>query len=620
MKKLLLLLLVSFASNAQSLLQENFDALGSPIALPTGWEMTNQSSPIGTGNWFAGNTASFTSYNGPDNGYIAVNYQSGSGTSTLSNWLMTPPVTVQNGDEVSFYTRVPDGSTWADRLELRQSVLGASSTAPVGVNDVGSYSTLCLTVNPNLVASQYPSTWTKYTYVVAGLTGQVSCRFALRYTVPNGGPSGANSNYVGVDAFQVKRLVANDLSLNSVTVPAIITAGNYTFNGVVENLGTNAVTSYQVTWQANSGAINSYDVTGVNIAPGTTHNFTHSLPLNAVVGQSYALNFNVSLVNAVVDGDPSNNTLSRSTQVASGTTTYKPMIEKFTSSTCNPCASYNGSTFNPYYTAQNQTFNYVAYQMNWPGAGDPYYFAEAGVRRAYYGVNAITSLWIDGSEYSTQNNQAALTAHVNNEATKPGYFGLTASRDFSNNTALVNYNITPYISGDYVLHAAVIELVTTNNASTNGETSFKHVMMKMVPDASGTPVTLTAGTPVGGQVSASLAGTFIEQMTDLEVIVFLQNPVTKEIVQSYKATDVLSTTKNNIETVKVYPNPAQDFIKISNVEDVNVIITDVTGKTVLNINNVSDATDINVSGLNSGIYFVNVSNEEVNQTIKFIKK
>ncbi len=619
MKKLLLLLLVSFASNAQSLLQENFDALATPIVLPAGWEMTNQSSPIGTSSWFAGNTSSFNAFNGPDNGYIAVNFQSGSGVSTLSNWLMTPAITVQNGDEVSFYTRVPSGSSWADRLELRQSVLGASSTAPVGTTGVGSYSTVCLTVNPNLVASQYPSTWTKYTYVVTGLTGQVSCRFALRYFVTNGGPDGANSNYIGVDAFQIRRPITNDLSLNSVVVPAVISSGNYVFNGVVENLGTNAVTSYQVTWQA-GGAINTYDVTGVNIAPGTTHNFSHSVPLNAVAGQTYALNFNVSLVNGVADGDPSNNSLARNTQVATGTTAYKPMIEKFTSSTCGPCALYNNSTFNPYYAAQNQNFNYVAYQMNWPGAGDPYYFAEAGVRRDYYGVNAITSLWIDGSEYSTQNNQATLTAHVNSEATKPGYFALTASRDFSNNTALVNYNITPYISGNYVLNAAVVELVTTNNVATNGETSFKHVMMKMVPNASGTPVTLTAGTPVSGQISASLAGTFIEQMTDLEVIVFLQNPVTKEVVQSYKATDVLSTNKNNIETVKVYPNPSQDFIKISNVENVDIMITDVTGKTVLNIKNVSEATDINISGLNSGIYFVNVNNDEVNQTIKFIKK
>lgn len=623
MKKLLLSLLVltvSVGINAQTLLQENFNTLATPIVLPTGWTKTNLSSPIGTGDWFAGNTASFTAFEGPDNGYIAVNYQSGAGTSTLNNWLMTPAVTVQNGDEVSFYTRVPDASSWADRLELRQSIAGAASTNPTGLTNFGSYTTVCLTVNPTLVASLYPQVWTKYSYIVTGLTGQVSCKFALRYTVTNGGPDGSNSNYVGVDAFKVKRPVTNDLSLNSVTVPAYMPMGNFSFSGQVQNQGTNAVTSYQVSWQSNGGTVNTYNVTGVNIAAGATHAFTHSLPLNAVSGQAYALNFNVALVNGVADGDTTNNSLTSNTQVPSGSTTYKPMIEKFTGSTCNPCASYNGSTFNAFYTAQNANFNYVAYQMNWPGTGDPYYTLEGGVRRDFYGVNAITSLWISGSEYSTSNDQATLTAHLTSQAARTGYFELSGTRTLTASNATVNYNITPYLSGTYVLLAAVIEKTTTGNVATNGETQFKHVMMKMVPNASGTSLTLTAGVPVSGTITASLAGTFVEDITDCEVILYLQNPVTKEIMQSFKAADQLSTVSNTLSTVKLYPNPASDIIRLSNVEKVSIEVTDLMGKTVLSLNDVTEQTDINVSALQSGVYLFTVKNDTINQTIKFVKK
>lgn len=619
MKKLLLLLLFSNSLFSQTILQENFDALGAPITLPTGWSMLNLSNPIGTASWFMGNTGSFTAYSGPADGYIAVNYQSGAGLSYLSSWLMTPVVTVQNGDEVSFYTRIP-AAQYPDRLELRMSTTGASSTAPVGNTGVGSYTTLCTSVNPNLTVTGYPDTWTKITYVVAGLTGQVSCKFALRYHVPNGGPSGANSNYVGVDSFQIKRPVMNDLSLESVDVPAIIVNGNFTFNGIVRNQGTNAVTSYTVNWQSNGGATNTYTVTGVNIAVGATHNFTHSVPLNAVVGSTYVLDFVVPTVNGTTDGNTSDNALTTNTQVASGSTTFKPLIEKFTSSTCSPCASYNAATFNPYYAAQNQNFNYVAYQMNWPGSGDPYYTAEGGVRRGYYGVNAITSLWIDGSEYSTGNSQATLTSFVNTEATKSAYFQLTSGRDFSSNNAVVTYNITPYLSGNYVLHAAVIEKVTTNNIATNGETSFKHVMMKMVPDASGTAITFTAGTPVSGQISASLAGTNIEEVTDLEVIVFIQNPVTKEIMQSFQATNTLSTPDNSIKTIELYPNPANNFIRLSAIDIADITVVDVLGKTVLTQQNITSETEVNVSELNSGIYFVTIKSNEVSQTIKFVKK
>ena len=626
MKKLLLLLLFLLSNflHSQIILQENFDALGSPITLPMGWTMTNQSNPLGTATWFRGNTDSFSAFNGPANGYIGVNFQSGVGESYLSNWLMTLPVTVQNGDEVSFYTRIP-AAQYPDRLELRMSTLGASSANPVGNTDVGSYSSLCTSVNPNLTTSGYPITWTKITYIITGLSGSTLCKFALRYHVPNGGPDGANSNYIGVDAFQIKRAVANDLSLDSVTVPAIILAGNTTFNGTVTNQGTNNVTSYTVTWQANGGILQTYNVTGVNIAPGATHNFTHSVPLNVIAGSTYSLVFNVSTVNATTDGFTSDNSITKNTSGASGSTTFKPLIEKFTSSTCGPCASYNNATFNPYYTAQNQNFNLISYHWDFPTNssfpnGDPYYTLEADARFIYYGINAITSLRINGATYSIGNNQAAITSYVNNEATKPSYFGLTANRNLSGGNALVNYNITPYLTGSFVLHAAVIEKVTTGNVGSNGETSFKHVMMKMVPDASGTTINTTAGTPISGQITASLANTFIEENSDLEVILFIQNAATKEIMQSFRATDALSLEDNALAKVKLYPNPASNNIRFTNIQEATIMITDVTGKVVLQTEGVDENSIINVSNLNSGIYLVNIKNESMNETIKFVKK
>lgn len=421
------------------------------------------------------------------------------------------------------------------------------------------------------------------------------------------------------DDIKVEKMLSNNVALQSVVVQPYIAAGNQTYSGTVKNIGTNNVTSYTVTWQANGGALQTYNVTGVNIAPGATHNFTHNIPLNAVSGV-YNLIFNVPLVNGGADPDSTNNSLSKTTQVATGSTVFKPLIEKFTSSTCGPCASYNASTFNPYYTAQNQNFNYIAYQMNWPGTGDIYYTAEGAVRRDYYGVNAITSLWIDGGEYSTGNSQATLTTHVNAEATKPGYFGLTANRNLSGNNAVVNYNITPYLTGSFVLHAAVIEKITTANVGSNGETSFKHVMMKMVPNASGTTINTTAGTPISGQISASLVGTNIEENSDLEVIVFIQNAATREIMQSYKATDALSLEDNALAKVKLYPNPASNNIRFTNIQEATIMITDVTGKVVLQTEGVDENSIINVSNLNSGIYFVNIKNESMNETIKFVKK
>lgn len=75
--------------------------------------------------------------------------------------------------------------------------------------------------------------------------------------------------------------------------------------------------------------------------------------------------------------------------------------------------------------------------------------------------------------------------------------------------------------------------------------------------------------------------------------------------------------------ISIYPNPAQSEInfKINNVnfsEKTNYSIIDVTGKVVAT--GVINDKKVNVSRLNSGLYFVNISANGLKQTLKFIKK
>lgn len=214
MKKLLLLFLLTFFSgNSQNLLVENFDALGDPLVLPIGWTVTNQSSPVGTTGWFRGGAGTtFAAFNGGQTGYIGANFNNTAGTGVISNWLLSPVVSLQNGDVITFYTRTVDAPTFADNLELRISTAGAASTNPVGTTGLGSYTTLALTVNTTYpTASGYPNTWTLFTHTVSGLTGATDCRVAFRYTVPtSAGPSGNNSDFVGIDAFSIDRTLSTD--------------------------------------------------------------------------------------------------------------------------------------------------------------------------------------------------------------------------------------------------------------------------------------------------------------------------------------------------------------------------------------------------------------------------
>jgi len=183
---------------------ENFDDI--TLLAGNGWVMQNNSVPVGSINWFQGtptsatpNPGPFNAFNGADNAYIAANYNNTGNTGTISNWLMTPNRTLRNGDVLAFYTRKVTPDSYADRLEVRLSTNGASTNAGTNATTVGDFTTLLLSVNPNLVLGVYPTTWTQYTITMSGLPAPTSGRMAFRYFVTGAGALGTNSDYIGID-------------------------------------------------------------------------------------------------------------------------------------------------------------------------------------------------------------------------------------------------------------------------------------------------------------------------------------------------------------------------------------------------------------------------------------
>ena len=178
-------------------LTEGFDSM-----VPAGWTAINNSVPLGTIGWFQGNDAVFPSFEGASNSYAGVNFNSGASVAALSNWLITPTLSFNNGDVVSFYTRTSAGSSYPDRLELRFSNVGGTDVGSTATS-VGTFTTLLLTVNPTLDPGGYPESWTQFSATISGQSGPTSGSVALRYFVSNGGPFGDNSNYIGVDSFSI---------------------------------------------------------------------------------------------------------------------------------------------------------------------------------------------------------------------------------------------------------------------------------------------------------------------------------------------------------------------------------------------------------------------------------
>ncbi|WP_417859233.1 T9SS type A sorting domain-containing protein [Xanthomarina gelatinilytica] len=89
---------------------------------------------------------------------------------------------------------------------------------------------------------------------------------------------------------------------------------------------------------------------------------------------------------------------------------------------------------------------------------------------------------------------------------------------------------------------------------------------------------------------------------------------------AYEYNSTLSVDDISLDenTVKLYPNPATDVVNIKTNQTIkNVRVFNVNGQKVLDIANQSQ---INISNLPTGMYFLNINTNQSNQTIKILKQ
>jgi Zn-dependent metalloprotease len=166
-----------------------------------GWAMQNNPDTPGATEWFQGNPGVFTAHAGADDAYIGANFNN-TGGSQISNWLMTPEITFSDGAQISFWTRTISASGFPDRLQVRVSTNGAGTDTGSTPDSVGDFTNLELDINETLMFGGYPEVWTQFTVDLSAYDGQ-SGRVAFRYYVPtSAGPTGSNSNYIGIDTVE----------------------------------------------------------------------------------------------------------------------------------------------------------------------------------------------------------------------------------------------------------------------------------------------------------------------------------------------------------------------------------------------------------------------------------
>ena len=374
------------------------------------------------------------------------------------------------------------------------------------------------------------NSWTVSQEISTPDMGQANVQFCIFF---NG--SSYNINDWFFDDIMVFTLENLDLAVTSATLPDFIGSGEAAFGLKVYNFGATTVTSVEASYTV-EGMEPVTETFSVNISSLSTETLNFTTTMNLSPG-SYNVAYSINLVNGVQDDVADNNMLEKAVSVAIGAAERIPMIEHFSSSTCGPCVSVNTAMLN-FCNNNPGRFTYTKYQMNWPGNGDPYYTDEGGTRRDYYGVNAVPQCFLDGEDQG----YAAIQQNVfDQHAERTAFMDIRGSFSVDGNTITVKADIMPYIDAEARVFVSVNEKETHNNVGGNGETSFHHVFMKMLPNAQGTTLNFTATENQHLEFTQDMSGTHVEEMSDLEVSIWVQNYPTKEMFNShfaYEYTDV----------------------------------------------------------------------------------
>jgi hypothetical protein len=107
---------------------------------------------------------------------------------------------------------------------------------------------------------------------------------------------------------------------------------------------------------------------------------------------------------------------------------------------------------------------------------------------------------------------------------------------------------------------------------------------------------------------------------NVELIVFSQDSCFSDTIsQNVSITNVGVEVVSNENEIEIYPNPANNLIKLqTNLEYTSIVIIDITGKIVKKIN--GQYAQVNISNLKEGLYFLVLNNNSNEiRRVKFIK-
>lgn len=405
----------------------------------------------------------------------------------------------------------------------------------------------------------------------------------------------------------------------------ILSQAPFSIQTYFRSFGSANVTSYDMNYSVNNAPAVTGNIGSVNIATQGGSTGTHPTAWTPASSGTYNLKVWASNINGNADGYNFNDTLAFQVTVVDTLVPRTTLLEVFTSSTCVPCVAGNAN-MDDNVVPNITNYTIIKYQQDFPGNGDPYQTTESVNRRAYYGINSIPRMEIDGQW--DLNAQVFTVPVFSSYQSTPAFMEIgISSAYYAGTTVTVNAQIMPlinYSGSNFTYQVVVIENQTTGNVATNGETSFNQVMMNMHPNENGTAVSsLVANTPININMTIPMGSTNYEQMSDLKVVVFVQDNTTKEVLQSAW----LDITPNSVSDMdeqgngitKMYPNPATENVtmeyQVAQNQEVSWTMTNSLGEVVnagtnVQANQGANQLTVGTQNLATGVYIMTLTTSE----------
>lgn len=502
----------------------------------------------------------------------------------------------------------------------------------VGTIEISTNGGTTWTVLRNLTAA---ADWRTESIDLSSYAGNSDVKISFLYNDGTGWLFG-----MGVDNVSVFIPQPDDAKLASVSLNrySLINANN-TLSLSVNNNGSNAITSLEVSW--NDGTAHTATIP-VNIAAGASANVNHTNPVHYPTANTHDIDVTITQVNGNVDPNPNDNTGSTVITTLSQSPVKKVIIEEGTGTWCQWCPrgavamDYMEATYPDRFIGiavhNGDPMTVSAYDNGADFGGYP----SANVDRSMLDVGVSQASFV--SYYNERKDLVVPAAVAGTAAASGSAITVDVNATFYSNFPAANYRLGVIVVEDGVTgtgsgYNQVNAYAGGGNGAMGGyenlpnpvpaaQMVYNHVGRALLGGYSGqagsVPTSITDGQVVNYSFTYNVPAT--SNINNMHGVAVLIDNATGEIINANK----INFSNNgglgvkDVEAIDmtVFPNPASDKLTVgfeAKGGSYMVEITDLQGRIVVSesFTNLSgsQAIELNTTNLKTGNYLISVAQE-----------